>query len=119
MRLPLQIFLERHPPYSNLGAIDVDLYADALVAVYRHSPQRSQRIIRTWLEPQRSEAVKLCVVRAAMTLVVETAVFPWQPSLTPMLQVSTKRLNLILRVRTECFMILVLSADVDRSVPPA
>jgi len=50
----------------------VALYADVLVVVYRFlSPEESVPLIKEWLEPTRSDAVKLCAVRACLTLAQE------------------------------------------------
>ena len=52
--------------------IDVALYADVLVTVYRFlSPDESVPLIKEWLEPTRSDAVKICAVRACLTLAQE------------------------------------------------
>ena len=49
--------------------IDVALYADALVTVFRFLPENEVvHIFRGCMEPERSDAVKTCVVRACLTL---------------------------------------------------
>ncbi|TFK24729.1 hypothetical protein FA15DRAFT_406917 [Coprinopsis marcescibilis] len=49
--------------------IDVALYADALVAIFRFLPEEdSVPIFAACMEAERSEAVKTCVVRACLTL---------------------------------------------------
>jgi len=61
--------------------IDVALYADVLVTVYRFlSPDESVPLIKEWLEPTRSDAVKICAVRACLTLAQEVCFFSSSPS---------------------------------------
>ena len=58
------------------------LYADALVAIYRFLPiEDSGPVFRICFEPERSEPVKICVIRACLTLVQDAARFPWQKPL--------------------------------------
>lgn len=74
--------------------IDVVLYANVLVTVYRFlSPEESVPLIKEWLEPTRSDAVKICAVRACLTLAQEASRFPWQRSLTPLHVSISKRLR--------------------------
>ena len=52
--------------------IDVSMFADALVLLYRFSPlEEAHQLFKTCLEPERSDAVKLCVIKACVTLSVE------------------------------------------------
>lgn len=61
--------------------IDVALYADVLVTVYRFlSPDESVPLIKEWLEPTRSDAVKICAVRACLTLAQEVCFLSSSPS---------------------------------------
>ncbi|KXN84411.1 Neurofibromin, partial [Leucoagaricus sp. SymC.cos] len=72
--------------------IDVVLYANVLVTVYRFlAPEESVPLIKEWLEPTRSDAVKICAVRACLTLAQEATLFPWQHSLTPLHATISKR----------------------------
>ena len=60
------------PFYESLDPIDVNMYADALVAILRYHPMMALvSVLPTCLEPERSAAVKLCVVRALTILVTE------------------------------------------------
>lgn len=88
--------------------IDVVLYANALVTVYRFlPPEESLSLIKEWMEPTRSDAVKICAVRACLTLAQEVSKirqvicmlfmndqasrFPWQRSLEPLREAMAKR----------------------------
>lgn len=52
--------------------IDVVLYANVLVTIYRFlPPEESVPLIKDWMEPTRSDAVKICAVRACLTLAQE------------------------------------------------
>ncbi|TFY83118.1 hypothetical protein EWM64_g893 [Hericium alpestre] len=64
------------------GEIDIAMFADALVTLYRLAgPDEALEAFKTCLEPERSDAVKLCAVKACMTLGVEARQIRWQPSL--------------------------------------
>ncbi|KAF8577060.1 hypothetical protein K439DRAFT_586493 [Ramaria rubella] len=93
----LASLLERDPPYNSGHFIDTNLYTDGLVAMFRFSPKRLEPLIQAWLAPHRSEAVKLCVVRMAMTLIVEAPAFPWQPDLVPLVRTCVPRVYHILK----------------------
>lgn len=55
--------------------IDVAMIADALASLYRFLPEdESISIFLQCLEPERSEAVKICVVKACLALIVEVTV---------------------------------------------
>lgn len=52
--------------------IDVAMIGDALAAFYRFLPEEeSIPIFLQCLEPERSEAVKICVVKACLALIVD------------------------------------------------
>ncbi len=54
--------------------IDVALMSDAMAALYRFLPEEeSLHIFAQCVEPERSEAVKLCVVKACLTLIVDVS----------------------------------------------
>lgn len=54
--------------------IDVALLSDAMAALYRFLPEEeSLQIFEQCVEPERSEAVKLCVVKACLTLIVDVS----------------------------------------------
>ncbi|KAG6919754.1 hypothetical protein DXG01_001588 [Tephrocybe rancida] len=64
----------RKPFWESPDEIDVALYAEAMVAVYRFLPEEDAlSLFAICVEPERSEAVKLCAVRACLTLVQETS----------------------------------------------
>ena len=49
------------------------------MAVYRFLPvEDSGPLFTTCLEPERSEPVKICVVRACLTLIQDASRFYWQ-----------------------------------------
>lgn len=60
------------PFYETNDMIDVDLYADALVAIYRFNHQIAiDSIFPACIAPERSDAVKTCVLKACLTLVTD------------------------------------------------
>lgn len=60
------------PFYDTTEMIDVDLYADALVAIYRFSHATAiDTIFPSCIAPERSDAVKTCVMKACLTIVTE------------------------------------------------
>ncbi|KAF5369620.1 hypothetical protein D9757_010458 [Collybiopsis confluens] len=62
--------------------VDVALWAEVLVSIYRFLPrEESHRLFLVCFEPERSDAVKLCAVRACLTLTQEALQFPWQKPL--------------------------------------
>jgi hypothetical protein len=62
--------------------IDVAMYAEALVALYRFLPEEDALpLFVVCVEPERSEAVKTCVVRACLTLAEEARRIKWQKPL--------------------------------------
>ena len=71
------------------------------MAVFRFLPlEDSGRLFQMCFEPERSETVKTCVVRACLTLVQDTARFPWQKPLDqPATWVATRSRQIIV-VRT-------------------
>ena len=91
--------------------IDIALYAEALVAIYRFLPiEDSGPLFRICFEPERSEPVKTCVVRACLTLVQDAARFPWQKPLDqPASWIATRGRDLTLvRLPSLCFMLYKL-----------
>ncbi|KAJ7620066.1 hypothetical protein FB45DRAFT_146957 [Roridomyces roridus] len=66
-------------PFWDMDEIDVPLYASALVGIFRFLPEEdSLPLFEECLLPERSDAVKLTVVRACVTLVQEATLLPWQ-----------------------------------------
>ena len=81
--------------------IDVAMFADALVALYRFAPKHEAlRFFETCLEPERSDAVKLVAVKACATLSVEQRSIQWQPDITELEAITAPRLRSIFGVRT-------------------
>ncbi|KAF4620069.1 hypothetical protein D9613_004830 [Agrocybe pediades] len=69
----------RRPFWESYEDIDIALYADALVAIFRLLPlEESLPLFQECVEPERSDAVKTVVARACLTLVQEASIFPWQ-----------------------------------------
>jgi hypothetical protein len=60
------------PFWESPDEIDVTIFADALVALYRFSPLDDVLpLFQTCLEAERSDAVKLVAIKASVTLSVE------------------------------------------------
>ena len=54
--------------------VDITLIAEVLVAVYRFLPEQEYlAIFAAAMEPERSDAVKTCVLRALMTIHTEVS----------------------------------------------
>lgn len=95
----------RHPvaagakPFWDLDEIDVVLYAQALTSVFRFLPEEdSLQLYVECLQPERSEAVKLCAVRSCLTLAQESARVPWQRPLDKLMEAIGPRLLAIYKV---------------------
>ncbi|THV03328.1 hypothetical protein K435DRAFT_835905 [Dendrothele bispora CBS 962.96] len=74
--------------------IDVALFAEALVSIFRFSPEEDAlALFSVCVEAERSEAVKICAVRAALTLVQEAPRFVWQKPLTKLESLMAPRLR--------------------------
>ena len=77
------------------------------MAIYRFLPiEDSGPLFQTCFEPERSEPVKTCVVRACLTLVQDAARFHWQKSLDqPASWVATRGRDIVMvRPPFLCFM---------------
>ncbi|KAI0065862.1 hypothetical protein BV25DRAFT_1988944 [Artomyces pyxidatus] len=75
------------PFWDSTEEIDVAMFADALVALYRFSPLGDiLPLFKTCLEPERSDAVKLVAIKACVTLSVEARVIAWQPPISPLFE---------------------------------
>ena len=62
----------QRPFWESPDEIDVTIFADALVALYRFSPPADVLpLFKTCLEAERSDAVKLVAIKASVTLSVE------------------------------------------------
>ena len=103
----------RKPFWESHDDIDIALYADALVAVFRFLPlDDSKELFRICFEPERSEPVKTCVARACLTLTQDAPRFHWQKPLDqPACWVATRCREIlivctpfsILHARLNCF----------------
>ncbi|GLB34218.1 putative GTPase-activator protein for Ras-like GTPases [Lyophyllum shimeji] len=88
----------RKPFWESDDEIDVAMYAEALVAVFRFLPEEDAlSLFSTCVEPERSEAVKLCAVRACLTLVQEAERVKWQKPLDKLEDIMAPRLRVIFR----------------------
>jgi hypothetical protein len=71
----------KKPFWESEDAIDVPMFSEVLVAVYRFLPaEEGLALFTLCLEPERSEAVKTCAVRACLILSLEADQFPWTRS---------------------------------------
>ncbi|KAF7293793.1 Ras-GAP domain-containing protein [Mycena chlorophos] len=89
----------RHPmvagqkPFWDFEEIDVALYAAALTAIFRFSSEQdSIQLFEECLMAERSDAVKVCVVRSMLTLVQESTTLTWQKPLDALLAAAGPRL---------------------------
>jgi neurofibromin 1 len=66
------------PFWDSVDEIDVAMYSGALVTVFRFlNEDESIPLFLACIEPERSEAVKVCAIKACLTLVTEVStVFP-------------------------------------------
>ncbi|KAG5638079.1 hypothetical protein H0H81_001929 [Sphagnurus paluster] len=88
----------RKPYWESIDEIDVAIYAETLVAIFRFLPEEDALSLFTiCLEPERSEAVKLCAVRACLTLIQEAGRITWQRSLTKLEDLMSSRLRQIFK----------------------
>ncbi|KNZ78617.1 Neurofibromin [Termitomyces sp. J132] len=86
----------RKPFWESVEDIDVALYAEALVVLYRFLPEEDALVFfSTCVEPERSEAVKLCAVRACLTLTQEANRCKWQRPLDKLQEVMSRRLRVV------------------------
>ncbi|OJT11370.1 Neurofibromin, partial [Trametes pubescens] len=96
LKLTLMKWTKDKPFWECPDEIDVAMIADALASLYRFLPEdESITIFLQCLEPERSEAVKICVVKACLALIVEGWKLPWQKSVTPLKEALQTRLNAI------------------------
>ncbi|KAG8959528.1 Ras GTPase activating protein ira2 [Tulasnella sp. 419] len=85
--------------YETMDMIDVDLYADALVAIYRFNHQTAvETVFPACIAPERSDAVKTCVLKACLTLVTEEKKIPGQPNLKSLHPLIASRTRMLLKV---------------------
>ncbi|PFH50162.1 hypothetical protein AMATHDRAFT_80979 [Amanita thiersii Skay4041] len=80
--------------WDSYDDIDIALYAEALVAVYRFLPDEDALPLFTnCLRADRSDAVKTCVVRACLTLVQDSNRVPWQKPIDKLQEAVSRRLR--------------------------
>ncbi|PPR04649.1 hypothetical protein CVT24_011867 [Panaeolus cyanescens] len=88
----------RKPFWDSHEDIDVALYADALVAIYRFLPDEDAiTLFQQCMEPERSDPVKTCAIRACLTLVQDAPRFSWQKSFERLAVTTAPRCRDILR----------------------
>ncbi|KAK0207040.1 hypothetical protein DFS33DRAFT_1318594 [Desarmillaria ectypa] len=79
-------------------SLDISLYADVLVFIFRFlSEEESLPLFKACVEPEKSEAVKICVVRACKTLYEESSLFSWQRTLKNLEPIIARRFLNILK----------------------
>lgn len=89
----------RKPFWESYDDIDLALYADALVAIFRFLPvEDSTQLFQQCSEPERSEPVKTCAIRACVTLVQDAPRFRWQKPLIELADAVATRCRDILKV---------------------
>lgn len=90
----------RRPFWESQDDIDVALYAEALVAIFRFLPfEDSTQVFRACMETERSDPVKTCAIRACLTLVQDAHRFPYQKRLYELADSVSARCREILKVR--------------------
>ncbi|TFK46902.1 hypothetical protein OE88DRAFT_1666689 [Heliocybe sulcata] len=86
------------PFWESGEEIDVGLYRDALVTLFRFLPEdEGIELFSVCLEPERSDAVKAVAVRAVLSLVLESREIPWHRSLEKLEAVVAPRLRAIVK----------------------
>ena len=80
------------------------MYSESLVALYRFlALEDSVPLFQVCMEPERSEAVKTCAVRASLTLVEDALRFRWQRELGGLRNTIGPGCRDVLRVCAELF----------------
>ncbi|KAH9981838.1 hypothetical protein BJV74DRAFT_778311 [Russula compacta] len=88
----------QRPFWESPDEIDVTIFADALVALYRFSPlDDALPLFQTCLEAERSDAVKLVAIKASVTLSVDARAISWQPAITPLFEHLAGRFRTIFK----------------------
>ncbi|KAG8886533.1 Ras GTPase activating protein ira2 [Tulasnella sp. 331] len=86
------------PFYETTEMIDVDLYADALVAIYRFNHAVAiDTIYPACMALERSDAVKTCVLKACLMVVTEASKIQSQPRASALFPVIAHRTRAIMR----------------------
>ncbi|KAI6003613.1 hypothetical protein EDD15DRAFT_2567619 [Pisolithus albus] len=87
---------KQRPFWESYEEVDVATWAEALVTTFRFLPEEeSLPIFASCLEPERSDAVKICAIKACTTLASEASRLPWQGSLDELKRVVGPRLRAI------------------------
>ncbi|KAI0291754.1 hypothetical protein BC826DRAFT_969907 [Russula brevipes] len=88
----------QRPFWESPDEIDVTIFADALVALYRFSPLDDVLpLFKACLEAERSDAVKLVAIKASVTLSVEARAISWQPPILPLFEHLAGRFRTIFK----------------------
>ncbi|KAF8076811.1 hypothetical protein FPV67DRAFT_1605221 [Lyophyllum atratum] len=88
----------RKPFWESIDEIDVAIYAEALVVVFRFLPEEDAlSLFSICMEPERSEAVKLVGIRACLTLAQEAGRIKWQKPLGKLEDIMCGRLRSIFK----------------------
>ncbi|CDO69579.1 hypothetical protein BN946_scf184759.g19 [Trametes cinnabarina] len=94
LKMTLMKWTKDRPFWECPDEIDVAMMGDALAALYRFLPEEeSIPIFRQCVEPERSEAVKICIVKACLALIVDGWKLPWQRPIGPLKDALSLRLN--------------------------
>ncbi|KAI0026519.1 hypothetical protein K488DRAFT_92404, partial [Vararia minispora EC-137] len=89
----------QRPFWESQGKIDVAMFADALVAVFRFvSAKESLPLFATCFGPKQSDAIKLVAVKACIMLAVKAKSIDGQPDLTELAELVTPRACNIVKV---------------------
>lgn len=93
-----------HPFYADTQPLDVCLYSDALAALYRHDYDDAiNNVFRACLRPETSEAAKMTVVRACLSLLRNESRPGFEADLTSLYKIVAPRLRNIFAVRQAFF----------------
>ena len=73
------------PFWESTEEIDVAVLADVLAALYRFLPNdESLPIFQQCLEPEKSEAVKICVIKACLSLILDVGTSTYEHNMVLM-----------------------------------
>ncbi|KAI0080777.1 hypothetical protein K474DRAFT_1717515 [Panus rudis PR-1116 ss-1] len=98
VRTRLMKWVEGYGFWMSRDDIDVGLMGDALVTIYRFLDQeKTIELFERCLEPQQSDAVKICVIKALITLISEVKLIPWQTPLEDLRMTVAERVASIYR----------------------
>ncbi|KAL4081516.1 hypothetical protein V8B97DRAFT_1923406 [Scleroderma yunnanense] len=90
---------KQRPFWESYEEVDVATWAEALVTVFRFLPEEeSIPIFASCMEAERSDAVKICAIKACTTLASEALRLPWQASLDKLKSIVAPRLRVIFKV---------------------